>query len=179
MQKYSQVRLFFQDESRFGLKTIKRRKITLKGCKPIGKIQQGYKNFYIYGVIEPETGENFFLEFSTVDKDCFQIFLSQLSKEYPEDFMVIVIDGAGFHSTKGFKVPENIQLIKLPPYSPELNPIERLWQDMKDKLAWKIYSTLSELEDDVAKIIRTLSKEEIRSISLYDYILKALKYQTD
>ena len=84
-----------------------------------------------------------------------------------------MVDGAGFHSTKEMKLPNNIRLLKLPPYCPELNPIERLWQDMKDKISWKIYDNLDILKSNVSEIILGLTKEKIKSISSFKYITKS------
>lgn len=73
--KYKKIRYFAEDESRFGLKTIEGRRITLKGVKPTGDWQWKFKAFWLYGIIEPLTGESFFWEFSHVDSDCYQQFL--------------------------------------------------------------------------------------------------------
>ena len=77
-----QIRFLYQDETRLGLKTISGRKITSKGVKPRGKVQWQFKATYLYGVVDPKTGENFFYEFSHLNSQCFQIFLELVSKEF-------------------------------------------------------------------------------------------------
>lgn len=72
------------------------------------------------------------------------------------------------------KLPDNIRLLELPPYCPELNPIERLWQYMKDKISWKIYDNLDILKSNVSEIILGLTKERIKSISSFKYIVNAI-----
>lgn len=83
------VRFFCQDETRIGLKTISGRKITAKGVKPIGKVQWKFKATYLYGVVEPKTGEHFFYEFTDLNSDCFQIFLELVAQEFPDSILII------------------------------------------------------------------------------------------
>jgi len=164
------IKLWFQDESRFGTRTISRRKITLKGLKPVGIKQDGYKNFYIYGAVSPKTGENFFIEFSTVDGVCFQSFLNSFSKKYTETTNVIILDNASFHKSKKIKIPNNIVLFFQPPYSPELNPTERVWLHLKNQMAWKTFKSLLSVKRLVYKLIRNIDNSKISSLTSYDYI---------
>ncbi len=78
-QQERPIRYFAEDESRFGLKTIIGRLITGCGVKPIGKWQGLFKAFWLYGAVEPATGESFFLQFSHVDAECYQRFLDEFS----------------------------------------------------------------------------------------------------
>jgi transposase len=98
-----------------------------------------------------------------------QLFLDEFTKTLDQE-IILVMDNAGWH--KGLKVPHNIEIIFLPPYSPELNPIERLWKYMKDNLLKnKIYLTLAELESSVVNFIRSLESHTIASICSCSYIL--------
>ncbi len=120
-----------QDETRIGLKTIERKKITARGIKRIGLVQWNFKAYYLYGAVAPQTGESVWLEFSHLDGVCFQIFLEQLASEYPDNLNVVQLDNGRFHHSNTLKIPDNILLIFQPPYSPELNPFERVWQHIK------------------------------------------------
>jgi hypothetical protein len=100
------MRYFVQDESRFGLNTLIGRVITACGIKPIGEWQWLFKAFWLYGAVEPSTGKSFFLEFSHVDTDCFQIFLDEFSKVYPNSLNVIQVDNGRFHTSKKLVVPD-------------------------------------------------------------------------
>jgi hypothetical protein len=91
------------------------------GVKPIGKVQWKFKAYYLYGAVEPQTGESFWLEFSHLDGMCFQIFLDLLADKYPEHLNIIQLDNGKFHHSSRLKIPDNILLIFQPPYSPELN----------------------------------------------------------
>lgn len=168
------IKYWCQDETRIGLKTIERKKITARGVKPIGKVQWNFKAYYLYGAIAPETGESFWLEFSHLDTQCFQIFLDKLSQEYPDNLNVVQLDNGKFHQSYQLKIPHNILLIFQPPYSPELNPIERIWQHIKQELSWEIYENLDEIKEKVRAFINEFSHHTIASITGWDYIRSAL-----
>jgi transposase len=168
------VKYWCQDETRIGLKTIERKRITALGVKPIGKVQWNFKAYYLYGAVAPKTGESFWLEFSHLDSVCFQMFLEQLASKYPEHLNVIQLDNGRFHHSSSLKIPNNVILIFQPPYSPELNPIERVWQHIKQELSWEIYDDLDSLKEKVCAYLKEFSSEKIASITGWDYILSAL-----
>lgn len=128
----------------------------------------------MYGVVEPKTGASFFYEFSHLDTICFQEFLSLLSQYYPQDFHIIQLDNGKFHLTSWLKVPSNIILLFQPPHSPEVNPIERLWKDLKKHLRWQLFSTLDELRFAVRKVLKKLDQSIITSLTGWSFILEAL-----
>jgi hypothetical protein len=101
------IRYFAQDESRFGLKTLMGRLVTACGGKPIGQWQWLFKAFWLYGAVEPATGESFFLQFSHVDTQCYQAFLNEFSKAYPESLNILQVDNGRFHTSQDLVVPEN------------------------------------------------------------------------
>lgn len=173
MQLALPLRLFAQDESRFGLLPVIRRRITLKGVKPIQPIQHIFENYYLYGAVEPSSGDAFFLEMPFLDSHCYQIYLNEFSRWASDSFNIMVLDNGSFHKAKGLIIPENVALLFLPPYSPELNPIERLWEHIKDQIAGKLFQNLDSLKDEVAEIIKRLSKRMIASLTGYPYILQA------
>lgn len=168
------IRFLCQDETRLGLKTISGRKITTKGVKPYGKVQWKFQATYLYGVVEPSTGENFFYEFTHLNSDCFQIFLELLSQHFGESILIIQLDNARFHKAKKLKIPENIILMFQPPYCPESNPIEQVWQYLKKGLRWKLPKNLDELRVLITQRLEAMSKEVIASITGRTYILEAL-----
>lgn len=110
-------RYFCQDETRLGLKTIERRLITSYGVKPIGKVEWKFLAFYLYGVIEPLTGASFFIEFSHLDSQCFQVYLNLLSEHYSNSINIIQLDNGAIHKAKKLTIPSNIILLFQPPYS--------------------------------------------------------------
>ena len=159
------IKYWCQDETRIGLKTLERKKIIARGVKPIGKVQWNFKAYYLYGAIAPETEENFWREFSHLDSQCFQIFLNKLSQEYPDNLNVVQLDNGKFHHSHQLKIPDNILLIFQRPYSPELNPIERIWQHIKQELSWGIYEILDEIKEKVRAFLEDFSYHTIASIT--------------
>jgi hypothetical protein len=168
------IRYFAQDESRFGLKTLIGRVITACGVKPIGQWQWLFKAFWLYGAIEPATGELFFLQFSHVDTSCYQRFLDEFSKAYGDSLNILQLDNGRFHTSKDLVIPDNVILLFQPPYCPELNPIERLWEHLKQALHWASFTTLDELQAKVDQLLSELTPQVIASITGYDFILDAL-----
>lgn len=171
--KITSVNLYFQDESRFGLITKQKRVITAKGIKPIGKYKHSYLYKWLWGSFSPITGESFCMTTDGVCKDLFIKYLDDFSKHKPEELKIIVIDNAAFHSTKDIVLPENIVLMPIPPYCPELNPAEKVWQWMKDKIAMKIFDTLETLENKMDQILEKLEGDLIKSITGYEFYLNA------
>ncbi len=150
------------------------RLITACGIKPIGNWQWLFKAFWLYGAVEPATGESFFLEFSHVDSDCYQRFLDEFSKAYPNSLNILQVDNGRFHKSKDLIVPENVILLFQPPYCPELNPIERLWEYLKADLKWSSFKSLEQLQEKVEQLLAELTPEVIASITGYSFILDAL-----
>jgi hypothetical protein len=102
------------------------------------------------------------------------MFLDQLAETYPAHLNVIQLDKGKFHQSSRLKIPDNILLIFQPPYSPELNPIERMWSHVKQELSWEISKNLDGLKEKVGAFLGELSTVEIASIAEWDYILSAL-----
>lgn len=115
------MRYWSQDESRMGLHTIQRKKLTGYGIKPQGKVQWDFTYVWLYGAVEPLTGASFFYEFTHLDTVCFEKFLELFASEYPEDLHIIQVDNGGFHNSLNLSIPENVILLFQPAYSPEVN----------------------------------------------------------
>ena len=167
------VRLFSQDETRYGLLPVINRRITLRGIKPVAEIDARYESVYLYGAVEPLTGERFFLEFSHITSECFQCFIEKFSEAFADSLNVLVLDNGRFHQAKSLEIPENIVFVFLPPYSPELNPIERLWQDMKAKLFLQTYKTLAAMQTKVTEILRDYSDITIAKLTGFSHFINA------
>lgn len=104
-----------------------------------------------------------------VDTACMNVFLEELGEEIKEDF-ILIMDGAGWHKSKDLIVPPNIQIEILPPYCPELNPVERLWRYIKDgTIKNKVFETLLELELAVCEFVGNLSVDIVKSVCRLNY----------
>lgn len=168
------MRLLTQDEARFGLHDgHTRRRLTACGHKPVQLTLPRYEYYWIYGAVDPISGESFFLELPALDTPCFQAFLHELSTAFPTTMNVVLLDGAPPHTAKSLHIPDNILLIRIPPYCPELNPTERVWEDMRQNLSFDPHATLSSLVDDAAKLLRSYTPDELISLTGYDYLQSA------
>ena len=164
--KFSSVNMYFQDESRFGLMTHVGTCLTAKGVKPIVTYQHAFKSTYLYGSFSPINGDAFIMEIDGVDTKVFEAYLHEFSKQKHEELKILIIDNAGFHSTKNISIPENIILVNIPPYSPELNPAEKIWQYLKNRFKNQLFGNMENLKNWLYKeIIENLSPERIRSIT--------------
>jgi transposase len=162
--------LFF-DESRFGTHSKIGCGWFEKNTRPAVKMKLGYKNFYLYSSVDAKDGSSFSLIMPLVNTEAMSVFLAELSKEYPSDRIALIMDGAGWHKSTDLKVPENIKIFFLPPYSPELNPVERLWLYIKKHtLSNKIYKTIDDLEDALCEFINQLSQEVVKNICTATYL---------
>ena len=171
------IQFLYQDETRLGLKTISGRKITAKGVKPRGKVQWQFKATYLYGVVDPKTGENFFYEFSHLNSQCFQIFLELVSEEFHDELLIIQLDNGGFHKAKTLNVPENMILMFQPPHCkprPESNAIEQVWQYLKKGLRWKTPTSLNGLRVLIRQRLEEMKEEVLASITGRSYVLEAI-----
>ena len=168
------IRYWCLDETRLGLKTLTGRLITLPGVKPEGCVAWKRQNFYLYGVVEPLRGTHFFWEFSHLDSVCFQQFLNQFSQAFPDTLNLVQMDNGSFHKSTTLQLPANVLPIFQPAHSPELNPIERLWQHIKQGLAWEQCQTLDELRQKVDKVLEGISSEVVGSICGWSYITSAV-----
>ncbi|WP_144872088.1 IS630 family transposase [Hyella patelloides] len=168
------ISYWFQDETRLGYRTESGRKITRAGVKPKQILQWHYSYYYIYGLVEPVGGRSFFYEFSHFNSNCLGAFLAQFVQEYSQEIHIIQLDNASVHTAHKLIVPENIILLFQPPYCPELNPIERVWQYIKQKLKNLFFASLDDVKYKVGKILNSLSEDIIYSLTGWEYILDAL-----
>jgi transposase len=168
------VRFLYEDETRIELKTISGIKITARGVKPIGKVQGKFQATYIYGVVEPKTGEHLFDEFTHLNSQGFEIFLELVAQKFADSILIIQLDNGGFHKKKKLKIPNNIILMFQPSHCPESNPIEQVWQYLKKGLRWKLPKNLEELRILISEQLEKMGLEVIASITGREYILEAL-----
>lgn len=162
----------FQDEAGFGRINKPKYCWCRQGVRPSVPCHHIREYRYAYGAVEPLTGESFFLILPYCDTIHTNIFLEELSQEYPDDLILLCCDGASWHKSDTLKVPENIELLFIPPYTPEMNPIEQIWKELR-KMGFKneIFSTLEKVVDRLAETICKLTKETIQSITGRRWIL--------
>lgn len=122
------VDIWFQDEARFGQQNTTTRIWATKGSRPRAVKQQQFDYAYLFGAVCPATGETEALIAPWVNKEIMQQHLELIStRTQPGRHAVVIMDGAGWHTDDIAKDIHNVSIIKLPPYSPELNPVEQVW----------------------------------------------------
>ncbi len=166
------MRIFIQDESMSGLINVCRRRVVMKGVKAVYKKQYKYKSLRLYGIAEPLSGETFSEELPELNREIFQGFMNRFSEKHKHCLNIIIADRSRCHTSQKIELPDNIVMKFIPPYSPELNPMERLWRSMKDKIAENndIYDSLEKLSGKISEIVRQISNEVVKSLTFSSYI---------
>lgn len=158
------INLYFQDESRFGLLTVLRRMITAKGIKPVAPFLHRFDNLYVFGAFSAITGDSCLLEMPHCNSDTFQVFIDHMANQSPEEFKILILDNGAFHHARSLKIPTNMAFIFLPPYSPELNPAEKIWRYFKDRVSMTAYNTIETLQQKLSEISKDINENIIKSI---------------
>jgi len=147
--------------------------LTARGVKPVCPFQQVFQYTYLFGAYSPITGEHFELELPYCSTETFQIFLDHFSAERPEVLKVMQLDNAPFHTAIDLVVPDNIILLFQPPYSPELNPAEKIWWRFKRGCVNKLFHNIEEVQDYLACQVRALTHDAVKSICAFEYYASA------
>jgi len=165
----------FQDEARCGRMVRVRRCRAPAPARPV--VDNGYERefTYVYGAVSPLEGEFDWMLCSKMNTDQMGEFLQRVSAAHPEDFMVMVVDGASSHVAKALVIPENIRLLRLPPYAPELNPQEHLWDELREKefpnrVFGDMASVVRQLESGLTRL--AADTQCLKSICAWPWIIR-------
>lgn len=153
------VELWAMDEHRIGLKPILRRVWAPKGATVNAPVAQRYEWMYVFAFVHPQSGQSYWLLLPSVNVEVFSRALATFADKVgggSDKRIVLVLDRAGWHSSAQLKLPESIHLMFLPPYSPEVQPAERLWPLSNEPLANRVFTSLDELEEAQAERCRWL-----------------------
>lgn len=166
------VRLMFEDEAGFGRINKPKYCWCFQGLRPTVPCHHIREYRYAYGAVEPLTGESFFLVLPYSNTICMNLFLQKLSETYSADRILLVCDGAAWHKAKALEIPENIRLLFLPPATPEMNPIEQIWKEIRKRgFRNEIFQTLDRVIDRLCDTMCSLSHETVKSITGRDWII--------
>lgn len=166
-----QIEFVFQDESRFGTITTLGR-----SWKPVGeefevRMKLGRENLYLFGAVTPSTGELFTQIYEKSNTESMNDFIRKFAASKPDRFIVMIMDRAKWHTTKELKTPKNITLIFLPPVSPQLNPIERLWKIIKaDFFHNRLHDSIEDVQSSIMRALTSLTPKKIASICKCSYL---------
>ena len=169
------LRVFFQDEGRFGRISDPRACWAPPGERPLVKSQHIREYLYAFAAICPIDGHKSTLITDQVNAYTMSLHLQQIANEYPDEEILLVMDGASWHRAKELRVPHNMTLRLLPPYSPELNPVEHLWDEIREKyFANHCFNSLDAVAEMLKEALRELhdDKPRIKSMSAFPWIME-------
>src|SRR5215472_4075765 len=161
-----------QDEGRFGRISTPKRAWAPPGMRPKAPRQVIREFSYVYAAVAPEQGLMTSLILPSANTAMMNLFLAQVAEDFADYFIVMQVDQAGWHRAKDLQVPENIRLIFQPAYSPELNPVEHLWEELREKYLHNlIFPSLDDLIEVLCQGINqlTVNKERLRSMMFFPH----------
>ena len=176
-QRGRRFRLMFQDEARFGRINDPRRCWAPKGVRPEVGLQIVREYTYAFGAVSPHDGMLDSLVLPVVTAEAMSIFLEEVARRHPEDFILMFLDGAGWHRANDLAVPGNMRLETLPPYSPQLNPVEHIWDEIREKwFANEVFNSLDAVEDRLVEALVALenNQELVAATTGFDWIINCL-----
>jgi len=149
----------------------------MNGIRPEVKVQTIREYVYVFGAISPQDGCHDSLILPCANTEAMSIFLEEVSHRHADERIIMFMDQAGWHKSKSLRVPENIELAYLPPYSPELNPQEQIWDELREKFFGnKLFKTLEAVMDAATKGLQAMerSPERLKNIAHRDWILNSV-----
>jgi hypothetical protein len=167
----------FQDEARFGRINDPKRCWAPAKIRPIIGKQMVREYTYIYGAVSPIDGKTDFLVLPFMDAKCMNVFIKEVSKRYKDEFVLFVCDGAPCHKEGVLKIPKNMMILKLPPYSPQLNPMENIWEEMREKFFHNlVFDSMQAVENRLieAAVFYESNPSITKSISHWEWIVNSL-----
>ena len=120
-----------------------------------------FDNTWLFGAFSPLNGAHLILELPQCNSEMFQLFMDELSQQDKEEFKIVVLDNGAFHHAKGLVIPPNMHLLFLPPYSPELNPAEKVWWMLKRELKMRHFKSLEQLQQALNEAIKKVCTEQV------------------
>lgn len=165
---------WFMDEMRYGTRTIVARKWMSRGYRPITPMKYGYKYGYLFQATQPSTGHTFEMFLPNMSGLCFKIFMSDFDKMHPNQTMIM--DNAGCHHVGWDETEEKpgTKIIFLPPYSPDFNPQERMFQEIKKPLKGKVFHELKPIEDIIIEKVKSFenNSQAVKSLTAWEWIVE-------
>lgn len=166
----------FQDEAGFGRINKPKGCWCPMGMRPSVPCHHIREYRYTYGAVEPITGESCFLVMPYYNTECMNVFLRELSSCYSDDIILLCCDGAAWHKSSMLRLPKNIILFHIPPYTPEMNPIEQIWKEIRKRgFRNEVFATLEKVVDRLCDTICSLTNEVISSITCRRWIIESFK----
>jgi hypothetical protein len=167
------VVLLAQDEGRFGRINSVQRAWAPAGIRPRVARQIVRESLYAFVAVAPALGKLTALILPKANTAMMNRFLAQVAADFADYFVVMQVDGAGWHRSKDLQIPDNIRLIEQPAASPELNPVEHIWDDIREKaMPNRMFETLERVEQALEQGIQRLAAlpEKLRSMTFFPHL---------
>jgi transposase len=177
MSACAPLRVMFQDEARFGRIVDLRRCWCPKPWRPVCRAIVSRQYTYAYAAASVGDGQLDTLMLPYGNAECMQLFVDELARRHPNERIVLIIDGAGWHHEAALRWPTNVRPLLLPPYSPELNPVEHLWDELREKyFDNRFFDSLKAVEDQLENALRSLENDPqcVQSITAWPWIINSL-----
>lgn len=159
-----------QDEARFGRMSRPNRCWAPPGTRPLAPAQIVREAVYVFAAVAPSLGKVCSLILPSANTQMMNLFLLHISQTFSEYFVVMQVDQASWHHSKALVLPENIRLIEQPPYSPEVNPVEHVWDDIREKhFHHRAFSSLDLLIDKLCFALNVFADDPQRITSMTNF----------
>jgi putative transposase len=160
------------DEAAFGRISDPARCWAPAGIRPEVPSQTVREYIQLYGAVDPKNGDDFYLIMPKCNTEYTNIYLEGLSKQFADDYILLCTDNASRHTSKSMLIPDNIRLFYLPARTPEMNPAEQIWKEIR-KIGFKnkLFNSITEVVAKLSDVIKSLSSDTVKSITGRDWIL--------
>ena len=159
-----------QDEGRFGRISRPKRCWAPAGMRPLAPAQVVRESMYVFAAVAPSLGRCAALVLPEANTTMMNLFLEEVSQTFADYFIVMQVDQASWHHSKALLIPANIRLIQQPAYSPEVNPVEHLWEELREKyLHNRLFSSLELLVDELCRGLNELAADHARITSMMSF----------
>ena len=162
-----------QDEGRFGRISEVKRAWAPPGVRPKAPKQVVREYLYVFSAVAPALGRMTSLILPYANSETMNIFVDQVAQDFQDYFVIMLVDGAGWHRSKELKIPENVRFIEQPSHSPELNPAEHIWEEIRETATHnEAFESLDGLQNKLCQALRGLhdDPERLRSMTNFPYL---------
>ena len=167
----SKIRLMFSDEAGFGRISEPSYCWCPGGTRPIVPCHRVREYVHVFGAVDPINGDDCYIIAPKCNTAWTNEFLKTVSEKFKDDYMLICMDNASWHKSKTLIIPDNIYIFHLPAYTPEMNPIEQLWKEVrKDNFKNTLFDTLDKVMDKLSLSLNRLTKNIIKSVCCRNWI---------
>jgi transposase len=164
----------FQDEARFGRINTPRRCWAPEGIRPSVGLQVVRESLYVYAAVAPAEGHLVSLILPDTNSDLMSLFLGEVAQRFPDKFLLMFMDQAGWHRSGSLMIPQHMRIRWLPPYSPECNPTEHIWEEIREKsFGNTVFASLDDVENLLVDALHELENNTslIQSMTGFEWVL--------